>query len=62
MKESSELFNEMNSRIVRITDSYSDKGRHDINSLRNKVRDDISRFVYDRTKKSPVILPVISEV
>ena len=62
MKESSELFSEMNSRIVRVTDSYSDKGRHDINSLRNKVRDDLSRFVYDRTKKSPVILPVISEV
>lgn len=62
MKESSELFDEMNARVARVIDSYSDRGRHDINSLKNRLREDVSRFVYDRTKKSPVILPVITEV
>lgn len=62
MKESSELFDEMNARVVRVIDSYSDRGRHDINSLKNRLREDVSRFVYDRTKKNPVILPVITEV
>lgn len=62
MKESSELFDEMNARVVKVIDSYSDRGRRDINSLKNRLREDVSRFVYDRTKKSPVILPVITEV
>ena len=34
----------------------------DHNSIKSAVRDEISRFVYERTKRSPMILTVIMEV
>ncbi len=30
--------------------------------IRNRMRDDISRLLYDRTKRSPMVLPVITSV
>ncbi|MBR4727377.1 MAG: RNase J family beta-CASP ribonuclease [Clostridia bacterium] len=34
----------------------------DMNAIKGKVRDAISRFVYEQTKRSPMILPIIMEV
>ena len=34
----------------------------DINSMSNKLRYEISRLMYERTKRSPMILPIIMEV
>lgn len=34
----------------------------DINAIKNKVRDAVSHFVYEKTKRSPMILPIIMEV
>ncbi|MBO5856982.1 MAG: hypothetical protein J6Q87_01905, partial [Clostridia bacterium] len=28
----------------------------------NKLRDEVSRLMYERTKRSPMILPIIMEV
>lgn len=40
-----------------IHDGYIDWG-----VIRNRMRDDISRLLYDRTKRSPMVLPVITSV
>lgn len=40
-----------------IYDGYIDWG-----VIRNRMRDDISRLLYDRTKRSPMVLPVITSV
>ena len=37
-------------------------GRIEWSSIRNRMRDDISRFLYDRTKRSPMVLPIITSV
>jgi len=34
----------------------------DINAIKGKLRDAVSHFVYEQTKRSPMILPVIMEV
>lgn len=37
-------------------------GRIEWNTIRNRMRDDISRLLYDRTKRSPMVLPLITTV
>ena len=34
----------------------------DYNTIRNRVRDAVSRYLYETTKKNPMILPVIMEI
>ena len=34
----------------------------DINAIKGKLRDAVSHFVYEQTKRSPMILPIIMEV
>ncbi|MBR6552728.1 MAG: ribonuclease J, partial [Clostridia bacterium] len=34
----------------------------DLNQMTNKLRDEVSRLMYERTKRSPMILPIIMEV
>jgi ribonuclease J len=47
------------------TDTVYDCMDNDIkdwSNIKSKVRDDVSKFIYDRTKRSPMILPIIMEV
>ena len=37
-------------------------GRIEWSTIRNRLRDDISRLLYDRTKRSPMVLPLITTV
>ena len=34
----------------------------DWNNMKSQVRDSLSSYIYDRTKRSPIILPVFLEV
>ena len=38
------------------------EGRIDWSTIRNRIRDDISHLLYERTKRSPMVLPIISAV
>ena len=37
-------------------------GHIEWSTIRNRMRDDISRLLYDRTKRSPMVLPLITTV
>ena len=39
-----------------------DEGVREWTTIKNRVRDDLSKFIYERTKRSPMILPIIMEV
>ena len=43
-------------------DECCHEGRIEWNTIRNRVRDDISRLLYDRTKRSPMVIPIITSV
>lgn len=32
------------------------------NTIKNRIRDDVSRLMYERTKRSPMILPILMEI
>ena len=36
-------------------------GVRDWTSLKNRMKDDVSKYVYNKTKRSPMILTVIQE-
>lgn len=62
IKESSELFSEAKECVIRILDRYADSKRRDINSLKGKIKDEMLKFMYEKTKRSPVVIPVIQEI
>lgn len=62
VKESAELFRGCESIVIRILDKYADSNRHDINSLKGKIKDEVLRYMYEKTKRSPVIIPVIQVI
>ena len=61
VKEAELLMNEAVSLSMNVIDSYPPYS-FDVNSMSNKLRDEISRLMYERTKRNPMILPIIMEV
>lgn len=59
VREAEDLIDEIRVRALRVLDNCQSR---DWAFIKGKVRDDLSRFVYDRTKRSPMILPIIMEV
>ena len=39
-----------------------DNGTNEWNAIKSKVRDDLSKFLYQKTKRKPMILPIIMDV
>ena len=62
VKESEELINAALEVAVEAIEAQTDGGYFDWNSIKASLRDEISHLMYERTKRSPMILPVIMEV
>ncbi|MDY4977156.1 MAG: ribonuclease J, partial [Clostridia bacterium] len=62
VRESEDLMEQMR-EVVRksVLDSVNKKAR-DWNSLKSSVKNQLGQYIYDATKRSPMILPVIVEV
>ncbi len=61
VKEAEMLMNEAVSLSMSVIDSFPPYS-FDINQMNTKLRDSISRLMYERTKRSPMILPILMEV
>ena len=62
VKESEELINAAREVAVEAIEAQTDGGYFDWNSIKASLRDEISHLMYERPKRSPMILPVIMEV
>ena len=62
VKESEELINAAREVAVEAIEAQTDGGYFDWNSIKASLRDEISHLMYEHTKRSPMILPVIMEV
>ncbi len=62
VKESEELMNEARDLAERTLETCARERIRDFGTLRQSVRDSLSRFIYRRTQRSPMILPIIMEV
>lgn len=62
VKESEELMASVNTLAEDILEMCYIKGIHDFNGIKLKLRDGISKFIYENTHRSPMILPIIMTI
>ncbi|MBR5773613.1 MAG: RNase J family beta-CASP ribonuclease, partial [Clostridia bacterium] len=62
VKEAEHLIEDARRLASRILDSYIGNGYCDRNLMKNRIKDEVSKLMYERTKRSPMVLPVIMDV
>ena len=62
VRESEELIDEARVQAQRVAEHCVESGIRDWTTIKNKIKDELSGMMYERTKRSPMILPVIMEV
>jgi ribonuclease J len=60
--EDEELIGELRAEADRIVEALSSDGVNEIKLLQEHLHDEIGQLVYDRTRRRPMILPVVIEV
>ncbi|MDE5604437.1 MAG: ribonuclease J [Eubacterium sp.] len=62
VRENEDLMNSARDLACQIIDETYDRRYHDWNAVKAKLRDEISHLMYEKTKRSPMILPVLMEI
>lgn len=62
VKESEDLMDEASMVAKKAIYNCLDNANGDFNYMKNRVRDEVSRLMFERTKRSPMILPIFMEV
>ncbi len=62
VRENEDLMNSARELACRIIEETYDSKYHDWNTVKGKLRDEISHLMYEKTKRSPMILPVLMEI
>lgn len=62
VREAEDLMFEAREMATGILDHCADRGIHDWNTIKGKLRDDLSKLMYERTRRSPIVLPILMEI
>jgi ribonuclease J len=62
VRESEDIIESVKSLATKIIEECCYKNIHEWSVIKTRVKDEISRMLYEKTKRSPMILPVIMEV
>lgn len=62
MRESDELLDEARYLVDEAVHGRLDRGQSDWGKLKSTIKDVLSEFVWKKTKRRPMILPIIMEV
>ncbi len=62
VRESEELMTEAKNVVKAAFRDCEDRGVTDWNNMKMSVKDELSGFIYRKTKRSPMILPIIMEI
>ncbi len=62
VKDSGGLFQELNRLIKKTVIEFEDEDRIQWNPIKQSVKKTVGQFIFSRTKKKPMILPIIIEV
>ncbi len=62
VKESEELMEEMRQVAYEAIDKTLDAGYQDANAIKNALRDDLTKYLYSKTRRRPMILPVLMDL
>lgn len=62
VRESEELMNNSKKILADTLQKCLDNDIHDWNTIKTKMKDSLSDYIYVQTKRSPMILPIIQEI
>lgn len=62
VRESEDLLVEVKQRALDILEDCASRNVHEWGVIKNKIRDDVSKLILQRTRRSPMILPILMEV
>lgn len=62
VKKSKDILRESSELVNNTVENYFTKDTFDWGELKGAVRDDLSKYLYEQTKRRPAVLPVIMEV
>ncbi|MEE0060649.1 MAG: ribonuclease J [Acutalibacteraceae bacterium] len=62
VRESEQLLDEVRRMSTEILDDFANRNVHEWNLIKNKIKDDVSKLIFSKTRRSPMILPIIMEV
>ena len=62
VKEAEELIDDARNTAYETLMRCYDKNIRDWGAIKGRIRDDISKLMYERTKRSPMILPILMEI
>lgn len=62
LKENKELIEDLRHRVKKIVIDSDPLSWADTNYIRNKIRDYVGQFLFTKTEKRPMVLPVVIEV
>ena len=62
VKESEELMRELKDVVMQTYDVYEAKNTSNLTSLKTAIKADLSAYLYKKTKRNPMILPVVTEM
>ncbi len=62
VRESEELMEEARLLVKRVLDDCQDRNIREWSALKISIKDQLSSFIYKKTKRGPMILPIIMEI
>ena len=62
VRESEELMDEARALLTETLTECLDRGMHEWNAIKGRMKDNLSDYIYQKTKRSPMILPIIMEI
>ncbi|MCL6477012.1 MAG: ribonuclease J [Peptococcaceae bacterium] len=62
VRESEQLMDEAREKVKQILEKCLDRGITDWTSIKSQIRDMLGRFLYEKTRRRPMILPIIMDI
>ncbi len=62
VRESEPLMLDARSRVTNVLESCADQNIREWGVIKTRVKDELSKLLYERTRRSPMILPIIMEI
>ena len=62
VKESEELMFDARRVVAETLDNCLSRGMYDFTEMKAKIRDDLAKFIFKKTKRKPMILPIIMDL
>lgn len=62
VRESDELFEDVKRRVSNVLYDCAYENVHEWGTIKNRIKDDVSKLIFERTRRNPMILPIIMDV